>query len=62
MDAERRQPVTKIDPDEGAEHDIVDLQEQVMATKAQGERLLEESRSLQDMSRALLDEIDPSTV
>jgi hypothetical protein len=61
MEAEKRAPFQRIDPDDTVDHDVVDLQE-AQAVKVQGERLLEESRSLQSMSRALLEEIDPSTV
>jgi hypothetical protein len=50
----------KIDPDDTVDHDV-DLQ-QAQAVKVQGELLLEESRSLNDKSRALLEEIDPSSV
>jgi hypothetical protein len=61
MEPDRRAPFQKIDPDDTVDHDVVDLQ-QAQAVKMQGERLLEESRSLNDMSRALLQEIDPSSV
>jgi hypothetical protein len=61
MEPDRRAPFQRIDPDDLVDHDVVDLQ-QAQAVKVQGERLLEESRSLNDMSRALLQEIDPSSV
>ncbi len=51
----------QLDPEDTVDHDAVDLQS-VQATKIQGERLLEESRTLTMSSRALLDEIDPSAV
>jgi hypothetical protein len=61
MEPDKRAPFQRIDPEDIVDHDVIDLQ-QAQATKAQGERLLEESRSLQSMSRALLEEIDPSSV
>ena len=50
-----------LDPEDTLDHDVVDLQG-VQEVKVQGERLLEESRSLTRSSRALLDEIDHSAV
>ena len=50
-----------LDPEDTVDHDVVDLQS-VQATKVQGERLLEESRTLTTSSRALLNEIDPSAI
>ena len=61
MEPDRRAPFQRMDPEDTVDHDVVDLQ-QAQAVKVQGERLLEESRSLNDMSRALLQEIDPSAV
>ncbi|MGH2807837.1 MAG: hypothetical protein ACRDKT_11250 [Actinomycetota bacterium] len=61
MEPDERAPFQKIDPDDPTDHDVVDV-DQIQALKLQGERLLEESRSLNDMSRALLEEIDPSSV
>ena len=61
MELDRRTPFHRMDPEDVVDHDVVDLQ-QAQAVKVQGERLLEESRSLNDMSRALLEEIDPSSV
>ena len=61
METDKRAPFLKMDPEDVVDHDVVDLQ-QAQAVKIQGERLLEESRSLNDMSRALLEEIDPSSV
>ena len=51
----------RLDPEDNNDHDVVDLQS-VQEVKIQGERLLEESRSLTRSSRALLEEIDPSSV
>ena len=48
----------RLDPEDNNDHDAVDLQS-VQEVKVQGERLLEESRSLTRSSRALLEEIDP---
>lgn len=50
-----------LDPEDNLDHDVVDLQG-VHEVKVQGERLLEESRSLTRSSRALLEEIDHSAV
>ena len=51
----------RLDPEDTLDHDVVDLQG-VQEVKVQGERLLEESRSLTRSSRALLEEIDHSAV
>ena len=61
MDQEKLFGPQTLDPEDTLDHDVVDLQS-VQATKVQGERLLEESRSLTQSSRILLDEIDPSAV
>lgn len=47
----------RLDPEDNNDYDDVDLPS-VHEVKVQGERLLEESRSLNKSSRALLDEID----
>ncbi len=61
MDPDRAIAQDHNDPAEVSLADTVDL-DQAHAVKAQGERLLEESRSLTSSSRALLEEIDPSSV
>ncbi len=61
MDQEAMRAHERLDPADTFDHDVVDMQ-QAQAVKAQGERLLEESRSLTLSSRALLEDIDPSAV
>ena len=61
MDQEKLFGAQTLDPQDTLDHDVVDLQS-VQATKIQGERLLEESRSLTQSARILLEEIDPSAV
>lgn len=61
MDQDKLFTQLRLGPEDNNDHDVVDLQS-VQEVKIQGERLLEESRSLTRSSRALLEEIDPSSV
>ena len=61
MDQETTRAHELLDPADTFDHDVVEMK-QAQAVKVQGERLLEESRTLTLSSRALLDDIDPSAV
>ena len=61
MDQDTARAHERLDPADTFDHDVVDMQ-QAQAVKAQGELLLEESRTLTLSSRALLEDLDPTAV